>query len=251
MKILIASTPAAGHVNPLLAIGRIFVADGHEVTAITGSAFRKRFEAIGAAFRPLPPEIDTADLLDLAPELKTMAPGPDWLRTGMERLFIDTLPAYHSGLQQALHDTQADVIVADDMYFGVLPMMLGPRSKRPPIILCGTSILHARRDDGAPIFRGLPPATTPAQYQEYAAIAQEHDRAVDQPVLLRCNECLGKMGVGPLSMALFESVVELADAYMQLSVPGFEFPRELPSTVRFVGAMPIIPKQAPVPALGA
>src|SRR3954462_9706836 len=137
MKILIASTPATGHVNPLLAIGRIFLADGHEVTAITGSAFRKRFEAVGAAFRPLPPEIDMADLLELAPELKTMAPGLDWLRTAMERLFVDTLPSYHHGLLQAAHDTQADVIVADDMYFGVLPMLLGQRSKRPPIVLCG------------------------------------------------------------------------------------------------------------------
>jgi UDP:flavonoid glycosyltransferase YjiC (YdhE family) len=51
-------------------------------------------------------------------------------------------------------------------------------------------------------------------------------------------------------MTLFESVVELADAYLQLSVPGFEFPRKLPPTVRFVGAMPIIPKQVPVPAWG-
>ena len=250
MKILIASTPAAGHVNPLLAIGRIFIADGHEVTAMTGSAFRTRFEAIGAEFRPLPPEIDVLDLLDRAPELKKMAPGPDWLRVAMERLFVDTLPAYYNGLRQALHDSQADVIVADDTYFGVLPMLLGPRSKRTPIILCGTSILHARRDDGAPVFRGLPPATTPAQYEEYAAIAQEHDRAVDQPVLRRLNQCLNKMDVGPLSMPLFESVVELADAYLQLSVPGFEFPRKLQPSVRFVGTMPIIPNQAPVPAWG-
>jgi MGT family glycosyltransferase len=250
MKILIASTPATGHVNPLLAIGRIFIADGHEVTAMTGSVFRKRFEAIGATFRPLPPEIDTDDILGLAPELKDMPPGPEWLRTGMERLFVDTVPSQHKGLRQVLQDFPADVIIGDDMYFGVLPMLLGPRSERPAIVLCGTSILHARRDDGAPIFLGLPPATTPAQREEYAAIAQEHDRVVEQPIIVRLNQCLKKMGVGPVAMTLFESVVELADAYLQLSVPGFEFPRKLPPTVRFVGAMPILPRQAPVPAWG-
>jgi MGT family glycosyltransferase len=250
MKILIASTPATGHVNPMLAIGRIFIADGHEVMATTGGAFRKRFEAIGAAFRPLPPEIESVDLLEIAPELKDVPPGPDWLRIAMERVFVDRLPIQHKSLQQLLCDFPADVIVADDMFFGVLPMLLGPRSKRPPIVLCGTSVLHARRDDGAPLFRGLPPATTRAQREEYAAIAQEHDRMVDQPVLLRLNQALKETGVGPLSMTLFESVVDLADAYLQLSVPGFEYPRKLQPTVRFVGAMPIIPGQAPIPAWG-
>jgi hypothetical protein len=31
MKILIASTPATGHLNPLLAIGRFLIAEGHEI----------------------------------------------------------------------------------------------------------------------------------------------------------------------------------------------------------------------------
>jgi UDP:flavonoid glycosyltransferase YjiC (YdhE family) len=42
-------------------------------------------------------------------------------------------------------------------------------------------------------------------------------------------------------------VVELADAYMQLTVPSFEFPRDIPAGVRFIGAPPIIPNQAPLP----
>ena len=37
MKILITSTPATGLFNPLLAIGRILIAAGHEVAGVTGS----------------------------------------------------------------------------------------------------------------------------------------------------------------------------------------------------------------------
>jgi hypothetical protein len=55
------------------------------------------------------------------------------------------------------------------------------------------------------------------------------------------------MGISPLSMTLFDSVVELADAYMQLTVPSFEFPRNIPPSVHFVGTPPIIPNQAPLP----
>jgi UDP:flavonoid glycosyltransferase YjiC (YdhE family) len=103
------------------------------------------------------------------------------------------------------------------------------------------------REDGAPNFLGLPPATTEEQRREYAGLAREFSEAVDQPALHRLNEMLETLDVGPLSMPVFHSVVELADAYMQLSVPRFEFPRQIPSSVHFVGTPPIIPGQAPLP----
>ena len=250
MKILVASTPATGHLNPLLAITRVLLADGHEIAFLTGSAFRDRVEASGAKFVSLPAGADF-DLLaidSVAPELKDIPPGFEWFRVALERFFVNALPAQHQGLLLALQKHPADVIVGDDMFFGVLPMLLGPRSKRPPIALCGTSFLHLAREDGAPNFLGLPPATTEEQRQEYAAVAREYDEAVDQPVLRKLNKALSALGVDPVSIPLFHTVVELADAYMQLSVPSFEFPREIPSSVHFVGTPPIIPDQAPLPS---
>jgi MGT family glycosyltransferase len=250
MKILIASTPATGHLNPLLAIGHILIAESHEVAFLSGSALRSRIEGIGAPFHAFPAgaDFDLRDIPSVAPEIKDLPPGPEWLRVIVERVFIDPVPAQHKGLQQVLRDFPADVIIGDDMMFGVLPMLLGPRAKRPAIVLCGTSILHWRREDGAPYFAGLPPATTSAQLKEYAAIAQEHDRIIYEPLGRRLNRSLKDLGVGPLSTPPFDSGVELADAYLQLTAPSFEFPRELPPSVHFVGAPPIIPNQAPVPS---
>jgi MGT family glycosyltransferase len=250
MKILIASTPATGHLNPLLAIGHVLIAEGHEVAFLSGSALRSRIEGIGVKFHALPEgaDFDLRDFASVAPELKSMPPGPDWLRVAMERVFVDAIPAQHKGLQQVLRNFAADVVIGDDMLFGVLPMLLGPRSERPPIVLCGTSFLHWQREDGAPHFVGLPPATTKEQRDEYAAIYHEHDRLIYQPVADRLNRSLQTMGVGPLSMTLFESVVDLADAYLQLTVPSFEFPRDIPPSVHFVGTPPIIPDQAPLPS---
>ena len=250
MKILIASTPATGHLNPLLAVGHILIAEGHEVAFLSGSALRSRIEDIGVKFHAFPEgaDIDLRDFASVAPELKSIRPGPDWLRVAMERIFVDTVPAQHKGLQLVLQDFPADVIIGDDMIFGVLPMLLGPVSKRPPIVLCGTSFLHWHREDGAPHFVGLPPATTKQQRDDYAAIYREHDRLIYQPVADRLNRTLKTIGVGPLSMTLFDSVVDLADAYLQLTVPSFEFPRDIPRSVHFVGTPPIIPNQAPRPS---
>jgi MGT family glycosyltransferase len=249
MKVLIASTPATGHLNPLLAVARGLIDERHDVTFLTGSMLRSRVEAIGASFRALPAgaDLDLRDMDAAAPELKHIAPGLQWLRVAMERLFVDTMPAQLAGLQQALRDIQADVVVADDMFFGVLPMLLGPRTRRPPVVLCGTSILHSTREDGAPLFLGLPPASTQADRDSYAAIAEEYNSVVNEPATRRINVLLSELGVGLLSIPLFESVVVLADAYLQLSVPSFEFPRKLPPNVHFVGTPPIIPNQAPVP----
>jgi MGT family glycosyltransferase len=250
MKVLIVSTPATGHLNPLLPIGRSMMEEGHDVVFLTGSALRQRVESIGARFSAFPPDADL-DLRDhdaVVPELKNITPGPEWLRVALERIFVDTIPAQYAGMRRTLRDFPADIIVGDDMMFGVLPMLLGPRSERPPIVLCGTSILHWRRDDGAPLFLGLPPAGSKAQRDEYAAIARDYDRILNRPIALRLNRILKEIGVGPLSTAMFEAIVEIADAYMQLSVPGFEYPRDVPATVYFVGTPPIVPNQVPLPS---
>jgi UDP:flavonoid glycosyltransferase YjiC (YdhE family) len=246
MKILVASTPATGHLNPLLAVAGILIDAGHDVTFLSGTWLRRRIEDSGAKFRPLPigADLDLRDILAIAPELKDIPPGPEWLHVALERFFVDTVRPQNEGLLQNL---PVDVIVADDMYFGVLPMLLGALPGRPPVVLCGTSFLHWRRDDGAPHFAGLPPATTPAHRQEYAVIAAEHDRVIDQPAALRLNGILKVLGAGPVSLTLFDSVVGLADAYMQLTVPSFEFPRDIPGSVNFVGTPPIIPNQVPLP----
>ena len=250
MRVLMASTPATGHINPLLPIGRMLSVEGHDVLVLSGSWLRDRIEAAGLRFRPFPvgADLDLRDVAAAFPELTQMPIGMERMRLTLERVFIDCIAPQHEGLQEALQDFPADVVVGDNTLFGVLPMLLGPASKRPPVVLCGTSFLHWRREDGAPHFLGLPPADTPSQRAEYAAVAQEYDRVVERPVGRLLNAVLKDLGVGPLTMKLWESVVALADSYLQLSVPGFEFVRRFPASVSFVGALPIVPNQAPIPS---
>src|SRR5271163_1575169 len=156
MKILIASIPGIGHVNPMLAIAQVLMTEDHEVAIYTGSAFRARVEASGAEFFSLPPDADLepTDAFARFPELKALPPGLELMRVVMERVFVDTIPAQHEGLQRLIHRFGPDAIVGDDCFFGVLPVLLGARSKRPPVVLCGTSILHLPREDSAPLFLG-------------------------------------------------------------------------------------------------
>jgi MGT family glycosyltransferase len=249
MKILMTSTPATGHINPLLAIGQMLMAEGHELVCLSGTCLRDRIEGAGVAFRALAPgaDLDLRDISSVAPELAVMPPGLEWLRIATESVFIDRIAAQHESLWAVLREFPADVILGDNTMFGVLPLLLGPRVQRPPVVLCGTFFLHWSRDDGAPHFLGLPPAASPADRKRYAAIAADYDREVDQPTTRRVNKVLKELGARPVPLPMFHSVVALADAYMQLTVPSFEYPRPIPSTVHFVGTPPIISKQAALP----
>ncbi|GJD66450.1 glycosyltransferase [Methylobacterium frigidaeris] len=249
MKVLLCSTPATGHLNPLLAIARILVDEGHEVAVLSGTPFRERVTATGARFMALPgwADFDGCDLRAVVPELARIPPGLEWLRVAMERVFIDRIPDQHRGLQDALRAFPATIVIGDDMFFGVLPLLLGQRAERPTIVLCGTSILHCARPDRAPAFLGLPPAETLEQEEAYGLLAEAYDGAVGRPVARSLAGVLAKLGRTPPSWALFDAVVRLADTYLQLTVPTFEYPFAPPSTVRFIGALPVIPGQAPLP----
>ena len=230
-------------------VSAILLAEDHEVAFYTGAAFRARILEAGAKFFSLPPDadFDLKDPFSRVPELKLLPPGYDWLRTALERLFIDNIALQYQGLKTLQRSFEPDIIIGDDMFFGLLPMLLGAQATRPPVIMCGTSFLHWKRDDGAPSFLGLPPATTPETRAEYEAIGRDYHAAVDQPAGLRLNKVLKELGAVPTELTLFESTVGLPDAYLQLSVPGFEFLREIPRSVHFVGTPPIIPGQVPLP----
>ena len=111
MNILIASTPATGHINSLLAIVHMLWAEGHEITFLTGSAFRDRIGSSGAKFVSLQggADFDRRDLLAVAPELKDIPPGLKWFQVAIERFFLDRLPAQRQSLLQAVQECQADV----------------------------------------------------------------------------------------------------------------------------------------------
>ena len=130
MKILVVSIPVNGHMNP--DAGGSTDSDDQRARRrhLHGIGFSRPRRAAGAKFFPFPPEadLDLTDPFARVPELKVLPPGPQWRRTAMERLFVDNIPAQHEGLRRFVDSFGPDVIVGDDMFFGVLPMLLGTGS---------------------------------------------------------------------------------------------------------------------------
>ncbi len=210
MKALLVSTPMMGHLNPL--------------------------------------DFDIRNASEQFDELKATPPGPKQLRMILELGFVDFMLPQCQSIKEVMREFPCDIIIGDHLMLGVLPMLLGPRSKRPPVALLGTTYLLSRRDDGAPNDAGIPPASSENQREEYADLFQAFEKAVFAPVGEYLNNHLAEIGVAPLRQNLYDAMVELPDAYLQLTVPRFELPRrQLAPSVHFVGPLPITPGQAPVP----
>lgn len=249
MRILLAATPATGHVNPILAAARILLAASHEVIVTTASAFRDKVEATGARFVALPAgaDIDLTDIERQFPERKSFPPGPDQLAFDFQHIFINTIPAQFAGLDAILKEFDAQVVLADNMFGGCLPFLLGARAQRPVIAGLGVTSLMTLRSDGAPLGLGLPPAGDAATVQQYAAIAAEIDAQLMTPSRRRVDEILERLGAAPLPRPFLDSMTSLPDVFLQPAVPGFEFPcMELPANLHFIGALPG-PTAAPLP----
>lgn len=241
MNVLIAATPLTGHVNPLLAIGRLLAARGDRVVFTTDPAFRGKVEEAGLTFAPCE---DHGSASYLEPDLP---PGPERWTHEFERRFIEPMPSQAAALLDLIAREKPDAIVAGSMFLGVLPLLLDTKP-RPPIVVVNVTILFLDRPDGAPIGMGLPPARGEADLAQYAQLKAGMDAAFVGPVRACADRRLADLGLPPLPASLTQSIVQLPDAFLQPSVPEFEYDfGALPSTLRFVGLLPTGRTSAPVP----
>lgn len=246
MKILFAATPAAGHLNPLLAIARMALARGDEALVTTAAYLRTSVEASGARFLPLGPgaDLDLTRIEEVLPERASLPPGPEQLRYNFERIFLDPMPAQAQTLREIIAADAPDIIVVDDLFFGATALFLDRETSRPPIVACSITIMVADRPDGAPTMIGLPPARDETVRKTYAAMAAGAEKVFGAPVRAHADAKLAAMGLPPLPCSVLHSRHLMADAFLQTTVPAFEYDfGPMPDHVRFVGALPPPPRR--------
>jgi UDP:flavonoid glycosyltransferase YjiC (YdhE family) len=127
MKILIASTPVPGHLNPLLAIASLLVESGHQVAAQVDEHQRPAVEAAGLRFLSEIPNAQTTTgyYLDNYPARMQKSPGMEMAGYDLVHYMARNIAAWFASLKMALYDFHADLILADSTYWGTLPMLLG------------------------------------------------------------------------------------------------------------------------------
>ena len=240
---LITCTPAHGHVLPLLQIARHLIERGDEVRFLTSSRYAERVTATGAQFVALPADADVnLDDADAAFPERTGLTGPSALRFDMSNLFIRPGEAQLAAVRAELARGQIDAILSEPLFVGCALLQLLPKTRRPPVVVLGIFPLGARSRDTAPFGLGVTPMPGPIGRLRNAALRTMAERVIFGGVQKEADA----MAVRETGQLLGGFVLDWpgrADAYVQFTVPEFEYPRpDLPGTVQFAG--PLTPRPA-------
>ncbi|MEW5858148.1 MAG: glycosyltransferase [Cyanobacteriota bacterium] len=246
MKVLIASTDGLGHLNPLLAVANILIKHNHEVVVQTAPKLRSMVEAAGVPFTPEPPEINSStDAMALFLELKQAKnpnPGLEMAAFDLEYFFAKKIGGQAAGLKQALQDFPADVIVADSLFFGTLPMLLGAREERPVIVHLGIQHLNLFSAKNTPPQPGM-------SQKEQLAEREKRERMFHKPAKAGVDKALAELGCGPLPCSPLESMSVLPDLYLQHGIESFQYSDDSSSSspVHYIGLLPMPSGQPALP----
>ena len=240
-KVLIATFPATGHVNPLLGIARALVLHGHEVLWFTSERHADKVAGTGARFagHKRTPDFDTSALLDGHPERDKLR-GPALVNHDIKYAFVQPIPAQVADVEDVLATFPADVILTDNAFAGawVVSRRLGI-----PWISVGIMPLMVSSRDTAPGGLGMLPDASPLGRLRNRALGWLAQNVILRDAHRYTQEVTDGLGMGKLPCFVMEIGIRQPDVFLQGTVPSFEYPRsDLPANVRFVG--PLLPPAA-------
>ncbi|WP_033338306.1 glycosyltransferase [Catenuloplanes japonicus] len=242
-RFLFAATPAPGHVTPALPLVKALRDAGHEVRFTTGREFERAVTRAGAAFTPLPEEVDWSGVTpdERWPERAALT-GLKKLQWDIANYFIAPVATHVRHLQAMLATSAADVVVADSPFGAVSALReLGG----PPVVYYGITALGLPSRDLPPFGLGLPLMGGPLGRLRNRALAAFVRRTVFAPSIGQVDAQRVALGLEPAGRTAMETSRE-PELYLQLSTPGFEYPRtDLPGYVAFVGHPAPLPPSSP------
>jgi len=222
-RILVAASPAPGHVNPLIAIAESLSKRGHRVTFNSADIFRSKAESAGLHFVPLQGKANLDyHLLDRNfPERKTIEPGMPQLNYDMKYIFGDWIPDQYRGIKEIIEDQDIDLLITDFLFLGTFPLLLNSKEPRPPVLACGIAPVLMRTPDSSP-FAG--PDSTPegllrnAGGDRFEVFSAGTEATMLRPLAIRAMQEIGIDIAGQQSKTLeryldqpFDQVITVCD----------------------------------------
>jgi len=251
-RIIVAATSIYGHVAPMLAVSRDLVARGHDVTFVTGTAYREAVEATGASFAPVAGAADIDMEVEAGrPERRALPPGVEQFAYDMRVLFADAIPEQFKVLDRLISEADEPVVVVHEVWFwGALPYALAAKTGPRPaaIVAVGITQLTVSSIDLAPYGTGLPPDRTKAGRRRNLELHREVLEGPLGETQRHYEKVLQGLGVSGEVPYFLDTVAHHSDLLLQLSLEELSYVRpDLPTNVQFVGTLPAPPSDVELP----
>ncbi|MFD4637169.1 glycosyltransferase [Lentzea sp. NPDC058436] len=233
---LIATTPAPGHVVSLFEIAAELTRRGHEVRWYTGEVFREQVERTGARFEPMTEGLDFGghSREEAFPDHAGLT-GLKSFKVGVRDIFYRTAPGQMWDILALLERFPADRILSDDMCYGAC---FASEVTGIPLVWLANSIYILGSRDTGPLGMGLPPSTTPLNRVRNAALRFLGDQVSMRDLRAEADRVRAGVGLPRLRKRAMENISRSPDLYLVGSVASFEFPRrDLSPGTHFIGGL--------------
>ncbi|TDC15395.1 glycosyltransferase [Streptomyces sp. 8K308] len=246
-RIFLATMPIASHVMPALPIARELVDKGHDVLWRCGRKFEELITATGATFTPIAHHLDFDENASAFQTLDERKPGIPGFKKVVLPLFIESVPGHVADIEPVLEAFRPEVVFADHSLLAA-PILATRRGTRTVLFVGGPLPLTGA--DAPPPGIGLLPGRSRLGRLRDRGLGWLVTHVLFRDVRRALRRSTAGLGVPRVDGFFMDWVVQLADRYLVLTVPEFEYPRgDLPSTVEFVGpTWPELPEVPTSPA---
>jgi MGT family glycosyltransferase len=236
-KILFASMPAEGHVNPLTGLAKYLQAKGADVRWYTGASYASKMNKLGIPLFPFNRALDfmSADLEQLFPDREKIKSQVKKLVYDMIHVFIRQAPEFIDDMKDIRQEFPFDLVVAE-CTFTAIPMI--KKIFQVPVVGVGIVPLIETSRDLAPVGLGMTPS-----YTIPGKIKQQFLRFITDKILFRqanlaSYEILDSYDVEHKRSNMFDFNVKSSDLYLQSGTPGFEYRRsDMGTNIKFIGSL--------------
>lgn len=229
---LFATWEGGGSVAPVLTVARKLVERGHRVRTMSDRCNRFEAEAYGTEFVPwtrAPSRPDRSRETDIMRDWEPATPQEGFQRV-LENIMVGPARDYAEDLIEELECEPADLVVSNDMLFGV---PLGCEAMGQKLALIAANVSLYPMPGVPPLGPGLPPARTPEEEALHAEIAESNRRQLDS-LLPTLNAARAAFGLTPLASLMAQH--NLALGTLMATARAFDFaPPTLPPGVHYIG----------------
>jgi MGT family glycosyltransferase len=237
VKVLTYTSPARGHLYPIVPLLTELAARGHEVSAVALAGELEHLTRLGIEGFPIDPAVEGIQIEDWR------ARSPAGAGLSVLKTFARRAQGEAPDLERALERTAPDALVIDVNCWGAAT--IAERSGLP-WAMYSPYLLPLRSRDSPPFGLGLRPLGGPIGRIRDALVGGLTAAGFDRAVLPTINALRVRHELAKLDH--YGEALERAPVMLALTAEGFEYPRhDWPANVRLVGPM----NWAPFPAAPA
>jgi MGT family glycosyltransferase len=233
MKLLAYTSPARGHLYPLVPILTELIARGHRADLCTLSSELDQLTALGIGTEPIDPAIEAIEIEDWR-KRSLLGATKSVMRTFGARARLEG-----PDLARAIERDDPDALLIDVNCWGAAAVA---EASGKPWAIYSPYLLPLASRDAPPFGLGLRPRKDKLGAIRDSLMRPFASATFDRMAMPTINRLRAKQGLAPLSS--YDELLARVPLLLALTAEGFEYPRsDWPANVRLVGAINWAPAQ--------